>query len=249
MNAVAPLSADMPSRLLARCRSTVALSSFGPYRDCRPTTLLTSTCSFAWKASRPSRSRERRAAARCCTHHTEAGVDSDGVCGDGAGVLLPGADDHREWGRRWASKSCEGRAVRSGCAESGRRDAGAAPARKLRINIHACTRHAHTCTHARAHMHTHARSHTHTHTHTLTHSHMCTCTYTCHMYITSSLTQIQLLRLHGGLEGTLLRREIPLRTLLRKNKNKQRRFTETYSFGRQPSGAQIPTIKVVRYDA
>ena len=176
MNAVAPLSADMPSRLLARCRSTVALSSFGPYRDCRPTTLLTSTCSFAWKASRPSRSRERRAAARCCTHHTEAGVDSDGVCGDGAGVLLPGADDHREWGRRWASKSCEGRAVRSGCAESGRRDAGAAPARKLRINIHACTRHAHTCTHARAHMHTHARSHTHTHTHTHSQSHV-------HMYV------------------------------------------------------------------
>ena len=78
---------------------------------------------------------------------------------------------------------------------------------------------------------------------------MCTRTYTCHMYITSSLTQIQLLRLHRGLEGTLLTREIPLRTLLRKNKNKQRRFTETYSFGRQPSGAQIPTIKVVRYDA
>ena len=69
------------------------------------------------------------------------------------------------------------------------------------------------------------------------------------MYITSSLTQIQLLRLHGGLEGTLLTREIPLRTLLRKNKNKQRRFTETYSFGRQPSGAPIPTIKLVRYNA
>ena len=54
------------------------------------------------------------------------------------------------------------------------------------------------------------------------------------------------LRLHGGLEGTMLTREIPLRTLRRKTYNKQRRFTETYSFGRQPSGAPIPTIKVVR---
>ena len=170
MHAVAQLSADMPSRLLARCRSTVALSTFGPCRDWRPTTLLTSTCSFAWKASRPSRSRERRATARCCTHRTEAGAHSDGVCGDGAGVLLPGADDHREWGRGWASKSCEGRAVRSGCAESGRRDAGAAPARKLRIFMHAHVMH--TRTHTHTHTCTRTYAHTHTHTHTQLHVHM-----------------------------------------------------------------------------